>query len=97
MKFYTRVACFYGCPGSQKKKNIFIKGEIHCILHIFLEVFMLYARAPIGRTDDGLVQYSSVFSNTLQINKATHAQLCRCGFCSTQQYLPTHQHIKILR
>ena len=49
MKFCTRVACFKGCSGLQKKtENHDTKGEIRCILYIFLGVFMLYARALIG-------------------------------------------------
>ena len=47
-----------------KKMKILIKGE-RCILYIFVGVLMLYARALIGRTDDGLAHYSNIFGITL--------------------------------
>ena len=36
------------------------KGEIRCILCIFLGVYMLYVRALIGRTESGLAQCACV-------------------------------------
>ena len=57
---------FLGVFRFAKKMKILNKGEIRCTLYIFLGVLMLYAGALIGRTDDGLAQYSSVFSNNFK-------------------------------